>query len=104
MMQIKGLAVEETTPHQRIQPGPFSRPSLQAVYRALGQAPARMSELVAKTGYARRTVASALRDLEAMGILRSRPDLTDTRRTWFWIEQGPNAPDPVRAARQPPRR
>ena len=40
-----------------------------------------------ETGLPRRTVYSALQRLKALGILRERPSLKDTRQTYFWISE-----------------
>lgn len=84
-MKLNGLAAETTTPSRRIRPGHLSRPSLIAVYEALRQQRLRAVDLARETGYGRRTVAAALRDLDELGLLESAKDLRDMRRTWHRV-------------------
>lgn len=92
-MTFNGLAAETTAQAPRIRPGLQSRPSVLAVFEALLDQRLRLFELSERTGFARRTVSDALRTLEALGLLSSMPDLTDTRHTWYWVA-GPSEPDP----------
>jgi DNA-binding MarR family transcriptional regulator len=46
-------------------------------------------ELRDATGLPRRTIYTALRRLRALGILKERSSLRDTRQTYFWVGEDP---------------
>lgn len=62
-------------------------PSTQSVYQALRKGPMTQKGLCLETGHARRTVYSALRRLEKLGVLESQPDLRDTRQSRYWLKE-----------------
>ncbi len=65
---------------------PHIAPSVQTVLCTLVEhTPMTGAEIRASTGLPRRTVYAALKTLKALGILKERASLRDTRQTYFWV-------------------
>jgi predicted transcriptional regulator len=72
---------------------PHVPPSVQTVLCTLvDHDPMTGQEIRESTGLPRRTVYAALKTLKALGILRERASLKDTRQTYFWVVTGASAP------------
>lgn len=65
---------------------PHVPPSTETVICTLhNSAPLTGAQIREATGLPRRTVYAALKQLRAIGILRERISLKDTRQTYFWL-------------------
>ncbi len=61
--------------------------SVRTVVDALCGRRLTMKDLQDESGLARRTVYGALRRLREMGYVEARPNLQDTRQTWFSLRE-----------------
>lgn len=64
-------------------------PTQKKILAALKDGEATKKDLREKTGLPRRTIYQAINDALALGLVRERPSLRDTRQTfWSLTEQG----------------
>ncbi len=69
---------------------PHVPPSVEQVLCTLyDHTPLTGAQIRESTGLPRRTVYAALKTLKALGILRERVSLKDTRQTYFWLAVPP---------------
>lgn len=66
---------------QRIPDAPRSAKTVLCTLAERG--PMTMKDIQLRSGLARRTVYGAVRRLREMGLLSERPNLHDTRQTWY---------------------
>lgn len=56
----------------------------QVLCTLIDEHPLTMKQIQAKSGLARRTVYGAIQILQERGLLARRPNLRDTRQSWFF--------------------